>query len=173
MDGFRYFAKPIGGFSGFLREVHRQAKPPGQYPDTLYVICVLVGQHQGAEILGTQATGLQSSFDFSSGQAGINEDGGAAVGYVDRVSFAAAGQHAYCQAGILEGVPREVPDLPGTGGPDRDAASRAIVDCVQGACGAPLGEALEVQARHSAHFMAGSACRKGEVGAQYTKTMVV
>ena len=77
------------------------------------------------------------------------------------------------EAGILEGVPREVPDLPGTGGPDRDAASRAIVDCVQGACGAPLGEALEVQARHSAHFMAGSACRKGEVGAQYTKTMVV
>jgi enoyl-CoA hydratase/carnithine racemase len=77
------------------------------------------------------------------------------------------------EAGILEGVPREVPDLPVTGGPEREAAARAIVECVQGACGAPLGEALEIQARHSAHFMAGSTCRKGEVGAQYTKTMVV
>ncbi len=77
------------------------------------------------------------------------------------------------EAGMLEGVPREVRDLPMNGGPAREAAVRAIMECVGGACGSPLGEALELQARHSASFLAGSLCRKGEVGAQYAKTMVV
>jgi hypothetical protein len=47
------------------------------------------------------------------------------------------------------------------------------VDCIQGACASALSEALEVQARHSAGFMVSSACRHGEIGSQYTKTMLV
>jgi len=77
------------------------------------------------------------------------------------------------EAGMLKDVPREVPGLALTGGPAREAAVKAIVECVQGACAAPLSEALELQARHSADFMTGPACRKGEIGAQYTKTMIV
>jgi enoyl-CoA hydratase/carnithine racemase len=77
------------------------------------------------------------------------------------------------EAGMLEDVPREVPGLALTGGPAGEAAVKAIVECVQGACASPLSEALELQARHSAEFMTGPTCRKGEIGAQYTKTMVV
>jgi enoyl-CoA hydratase/carnithine racemase len=77
------------------------------------------------------------------------------------------------EAGILEGVPTEVPDLPDTGGTAGRAARKAMVACVQGACGSPLSEALELQARHSAAFMTSSACKKGEIGGMYTKTMAV
>ncbi len=77
------------------------------------------------------------------------------------------------ETGALEGVPREVADLSVDGGPIGEAAVRAIVECVQGACGIPVGEALERQARHSAGFLAGPVCRKGEVGSQYAKTVVV
>lgn len=75
--------------------------------------------------------------------------------------------------GILKGIPDSVSDLPDTGGASGSAARKAIVDCVQGACGSTLSEALEVQARHSAEFMTSAACREGEIGAQYTKTMLV
>jgi enoyl-CoA hydratase/carnithine racemase len=77
------------------------------------------------------------------------------------------------EPGVLEGIPREVPGLALTSGPAGEAAVRAIVECVQGACASPLSEALELQARHSAEFMSGPGCRKGEIGAQYTKTMAV
>jgi enoyl-CoA hydratase/carnithine racemase len=75
--------------------------------------------------------------------------------------------------GALAGVPREVADLSFDGGPAGEAAVRSIVECVQGACGAPLGEALERQAKHAAGFLAGPTCRKGQVGAEYVKTMAV
>jgi len=77
------------------------------------------------------------------------------------------------EGGILEGVPTEVPGLPDTGGALGRAAKTAIVECVQGACGSTLSEALGRQARHSAAFMISSACKEGEIGAQYTKTMMV
>jgi 3-hydroxyacyl-CoA dehydrogenase len=77
------------------------------------------------------------------------------------------------EAGILAGVPTDVPDLGDTEGEAGRVARKAMVDCVQGACGAPLAEALELQARHSAAFMTSPACRKGEIGGQYTKTMMV
>ncbi len=77
------------------------------------------------------------------------------------------------EADALEEVPREVAGLSADGGPVGEAAAQAIVECVQGACGAPLGEALARQARHAAGFLSGPVCRKGEVGGQYTKTMAV
>jgi enoyl-CoA hydratase/carnithine racemase len=77
------------------------------------------------------------------------------------------------EGGILEGVPTEVPGLQNTGGAVGQVARTAMVECVQGACGSILTEALELQARHSAAFMTSSACKEGEIGAQYTKTMSV
>jgi len=77
------------------------------------------------------------------------------------------------EAGILEGVPSDLPHLPDTGGEMGRVARKAMVECIQGACGTPLSEALELQARHSAAFMTSSACKKGEIGGQYTRTMVV
>jgi enoyl-CoA hydratase/carnithine racemase/3-hydroxyacyl-CoA dehydrogenase len=77
------------------------------------------------------------------------------------------------ESGVLEGVPTDVPDLPAADGEHGIAARAAFVECIQGACGATLSEALEVQARHSAAFMTSKACKKGELGNQYTRTMVV
>lgn len=76
-------------------------------------------------------------------------------------------------ADALEDVPREVAGFSRDGGPVGEAATRAIVECIQGACTAPLADALTLQARHAAGFLAGPVCRKGQVGGQYTKTMVV
>jgi enoyl-CoA hydratase/carnithine racemase len=77
------------------------------------------------------------------------------------------------EGGPLQGIPSGVPSLLDTGGPAGRAARSAMMQCIQGACGSTLSEALELQARHSAAFMTSSACKKGEIGAQYTKTMAV
>ena len=77
------------------------------------------------------------------------------------------------ETGCLARIPGDVPGLADADGVDGQAARKAIVDCIQGACGLTLSEALEVQARHSAEFMVSSACRHGEIGSQYTKTMLV
>ena len=75
--------------------------------------------------------------------------------------------------GVLAGVPTDVPGLPEADGEMGRAARTAMVECIQGACGSTLSEALELQARHSAAFMTSKACKRGEIGAQYTKTMMV
>ena len=64
----------------------------------------------------------------------------------------------------------EVPYLDGVANP---GARKAILDAVRAACGVPLGEALEVQARHSGEFMPSAECRGGVIGAACKKTMVV
>jgi hypothetical protein len=75
--------------------------------------------------------------------------------------------------GALEGIPADVAGLPASGSPATDAARKAILDCVRASCGASLADALGVQARHSAEFMKTSACRKGRIGAENARTMVV
>jgi enoyl-CoA hydratase/carnithine racemase len=77
------------------------------------------------------------------------------------------------EGGVVSGVPTDVPGLPDADGEIEVAARSAIIECIQGACGSNLSEALELQARHSAAFMTSAACRNGEIGAQYTKTMFV
>ncbi len=72
----------------------------------------------------------------------------------------------------LAGVPTEALDLP-SGSPQTEAARRAIVETIQGACGVPLAEALEVQSRHSAQFMVSDACRGGRVGSEAQRTLAV
>jgi enoyl-CoA hydratase/carnithine racemase/3-hydroxyacyl-CoA dehydrogenase len=77
------------------------------------------------------------------------------------------------EGGILAGVPTEVPGLGAPGGAEGLAARVAMIECIQGACGSTASAALEIQARHSAAFMTTDACKGGELGAQYTRTMAV
>jgi len=70
----------------------------------------------------------------------------------------------------------DVPDDVGVAvsdNPATEAARAAIMRSIRGACGVPLSEALDVQARHSAEFTASSHCRKGSIGAEHAKTMMV
>ena len=64
-------------------------------------------------------------------------------------------------------------DLPEADSPGMEAARVAIMDCMREAGSVPLAEALGVQARMAAEFLAGPTCRGGTVGAEYTKTMKV
>ena len=62
--------------------------------------------------------------------------------------------------------------LPDTGEPSTEAARKAILDCIQAACGTTLADALEVQTKHSAGFMTTGYCNRGRVGAEYARTAV-
>jgi enoyl-CoA hydratase/carnithine racemase len=77
------------------------------------------------------------------------------------------------EEGPLSDIPSDVADLPEADSPAMEVARAAIMDCVHAAGGVPLDEALGVQARMAAEFLAGAACRKGVVGADYSKTMDV
>ena len=77
------------------------------------------------------------------------------------------------EAGKLDGVPTDVAGLPPAGSAAAEAARKAIVDTVQASCGAPLAEALSIQAEHSARFMVTDACTRGVVGAEFVRTMKV
>jgi len=76
------------------------------------------------------------------------------------------------QVEALDGVPKDVSGLPAAA-PESEAARSAIMACVDQACHEALGDALAVQAKHSAAFMVSPACRQGAVGAEYTKTTKV
>lgn len=76
------------------------------------------------------------------------------------------------EAGALKGIPAEA-GVPASDDPAREAGRKAILDTVRASCGVPLSEALELQARHSAEFLAGSFCRNGAIGAERQKTMAV
>jgi len=52
-------------------------------------------------------------------------------------------------------------------------ARRAIWEAVQKSCGCTLGEALAVQSKVSAGFMASSLCNQGKVGAEIGKALKV
>ena len=74
-------------------------------------------------------------------------------------------------ATALEGVPTDVSGMPPADGPANEAARRAIMACIQGSCQASLADALTVQAKHAADFLASPTCRAGRVGAEYARTM--
>jgi enoyl-CoA hydratase/carnithine racemase/3-hydroxyacyl-CoA dehydrogenase len=57
--------------------------------------------------------------------------------------------------------------------PATEAARKAIMDTVRRSCSAPLSEALEIQARHCAEFLAGPFCKQGSIGAEHGRTMRV
>ena len=76
------------------------------------------------------------------------------------------------EEGKLEGVPNEVSGLT-PGDSVMEAAREAIFKTVRNSCDSTLDKALDIQADHSAAFMAGSLCKKGAIGSDYKKTMTV
>ncbi|NIP14938.1 MAG: hypothetical protein GWM88_09500 [Pseudomonadales bacterium] len=74
---------------------------------------------------------------------------------------------------MLKDIPTEVGDLPAADSPAMETARAAIIECLRQACATPLSEALAVQAKASADFLASATCREGQVGAEYTRTMSV
>lgn len=74
------------------------------------------------------------------------------------------------EAGAIE-LGDAVPALPDADSPAVEAGREAIMHCVAEACRVPVAEALEVQAKIAAEFLAGPVCRNGAVGSEYMKTM--
>ncbi len=74
--------------------------------------------------------------------------------------------------GMLQNIPADV-GVPVSDSPATEAARAAIMQTIRDSCGAPLSEAIEVQARHSAAFTVTSFCREGSIGTEYLKTMMV
>jgi enoyl-CoA hydratase/carnithine racemase len=77
------------------------------------------------------------------------------------------------EVGALDGIPDSVGALPEADSPATEEARAAILECARRAGGAPLAEALDIQARLAAEFLAGPTCRAGFVGADFAKTMRV
>lgn len=77
------------------------------------------------------------------------------------------------ESGSLKVLSSDIGHLLLPGDADLEAARKAILDTIREACQAKLSEALEIQARHSAAFMAGPLCQKGVIGSEYRKTILV
>ncbi len=73
----------------------------------------------------------------------------------------------------LEGVRVEVTGLPPAPTPESEKGRAAIVACVRDACSVSLDEAIAVQSRHAADFIASPPCRNGAIGSDYARTMRV
>jgi enoyl-CoA hydratase/carnithine racemase len=92
-------------------------------------------------------------------------------------TVASGGDHCFAMRSLeehsLDGVAEALPDLAAVSGPGMDSGRKAILDTVRAATSATLGEALEIQARHSGGFMTCDACRKGVIGTAWKKTVLV
>jgi len=77
------------------------------------------------------------------------------------------------EEGPLEGVVEALGELTEAASPGIDAGRKAIMDTIRAATGASLGEALEIQARHSGGFMVSKACQSGIIGSAWKKTTLV
>jgi enoyl-CoA hydratase/carnithine racemase len=91
--------------------------------------------------------------------------------------IASGGDHGLARRPLAEGalakVTEVMPPLDDAGDPNVAEARKAIFDAVEAACGAPLAEALEIQAKRSGAFMSSMACRNGAIGTAFRKTAVV
>ncbi len=68
------------------------------------------------------------------------------------------------------GVADDLGSLPAADSPAMETAWHAIGENIRASCGAPLSEALGIQAQHSAEFMVSKPCLKSLIGSDYTKT---
>ena len=90
--------------------------------------------------------------------------------------IATGGDHGIPARRVDEGVlslPKDIPSLPPAGNPFIEAGRKAIMDCIVASCGAPLSQALEIQAKHSAGFMVTKSCQKGIIGSTAKKMLNV
>ncbi|MGH7730189.1 MAG: hypothetical protein ACRENJ_02965 [Candidatus Eiseniibacteriota bacterium] len=90
-------------------------------------------------------------------------------------TLAIAGERAVrrraLEGGRLEGVAADLAGIPEPAGAGEVDVRRAFLRCIEDSCRADAAEALAVQARHAADFLASPACRAGRVGAERTRTM--
>lgn len=77
------------------------------------------------------------------------------------------------ETGVLSGVPTRVPTLAPADDPLTEAGRAGIVQCMTAACAMPAAEALVMQAKLAAEFLASKPCRDGKVGAEYARVMAV
>ena len=77
------------------------------------------------------------------------------------------------EAGALSGVPTTVATLAPADDPLVEAGRAGIVACMTASCAKSATEALALQARIAAEFLASKACRDGRVGAEYARVMAV
>ena len=77
------------------------------------------------------------------------------------------------EAGALSGVPTTVATLAPAADPLVEAGRAGIVACMTASCAKSATEALALQARIAAEFLASKACRDGRVGAEYARVMAV
>ncbi|MCG6955557.1 MAG: hypothetical protein LJF04_06150 [Gemmatimonadetes bacterium] len=121
-------------------------------------------------LLTGQAVTAKDAVGWLIDYAGPMED---ALAQTWKLASAAEGSARTLADGALEGVPTEVTGLPEADSPASEAARAAILRCAHDASGVTLAEALAVQAKQAAEFLAGPDCRGGAVGADYEKTMKV
>lgn len=76
-----------------------------------------------------------------------------------------------CEAGALRGVPADVSNLAAADDPLTAAGRTAIAACVAQSCAKSAAEALGLQAKLAADFLASQPCREGRVGAEAARVM--
>lgn len=77
------------------------------------------------------------------------------------------------ETGPLAGLSTTVASVPAADDPLVEAGRAGIAACVAQSCAKPEAEALKLQARLAAEFLASKACRDGRVGAEYARVMAV
>jgi enoyl-CoA hydratase len=77
------------------------------------------------------------------------------------------------EPGALQGVPVTASTLAPPDDPLVEAGRAGIVACLTAACGTTLAEALPLQAKLAAEFLASKPCRDGRVGSEYARVMAV
>jgi hypothetical protein len=82
-------------------------------------------------------------------------------------------RRAVCETRLGKLAALAVPELDQPASQNIAEARRAIWDAVQKSCACTLGEALVVQAKVSAAFMAGALCNQGKIGAEIGKALNV
>jgi enoyl-CoA hydratase/carnithine racemase len=91
--------------------------------------------------------------------------------------IASGGDHGIKQRpleqGALKGVTKDMSSVPAAPDQFAETARKAIADNITASCEAKLGDALDLQAKHSAGFMTSKACQKGAIGTTFSKTMTV
>ncbi|MFH1977859.1 MAG: hypothetical protein ABIJ92_00855 [Candidatus Aenigmatarchaeota archaeon] len=90
---------------------------------------------------------------------------------------ATGGDHGLTERNLktdrLTDVPLSITNLPDTDNASTEFARKAIMNCIQEACGCNLNDSISRQADHSAHFMISEVCRGGRVGRECDKVMKV
>lgn len=77
------------------------------------------------------------------------------------------------ESGPLAGVPTTSPTLAAPDDPLVEAGRAGIVACMTAACGTTAAEALPLQAKLAAEFLASKACRDGRVGQEAGRVLAV